>query len=175
MQAYKFLLAERRSAITGFRWPLSGWVEASGPLSPCRNGIHACRIRDLPHWIGPHLWAIEIVGEVQEAPNGVLARRGRLVAEVSEWADGGAREFAEDCARRAQELAGDTWPVGPRAADAVADARTGWYSASAYIAAAVAGQVLGGTTEGPLYEQHFLAERDWQAAWLQEHLGLAPS
>jgi hypothetical protein len=126
VRAYKFLTADRRSPITGFGWPPSAWVEATGPLEPCRNGIHACRIRDLPHWIGARLWLIEIDGEVREAPDGVLARRGRLLGEVHEWAEGVAHDFADDCARRAQALAGDTWPVAPRAADALADARDGW-------------------------------------------------
>jgi hypothetical protein len=46
-------------------------------------------------------------------------------------------------------------------------------SASAYIAAVVAGQVGSGRLEGPLYEEHFLAERARQAAWLRERLRLS--
>ena len=148
-------------------------MEATGPLEPCRNGIHACYLDDLPHWIGPELWTIEIEGEVQPAPNGVLARRGRLLQRIEKWADSVAREFAEDCARRAQSLAGETAVVADRAADAVANAVSGWISASAYIAAVVAGQVNSGSAEGPLYERHFLTERARQAAWLQERLELA--
>jgi hypothetical protein len=173
MRAYKFLTADRRSPITGFGWPESGWVEATGPLEPCRNGVHACDIDDLPHWIGPELWAIEIEGEVQRAPNGVLARRGRLLDRLREWADGVAREFADDCARQAQTLAGGTPMVAERSSDAAAYAADGWVSASAYIAAAVAGQVYSGSPEGPLYEQHFLAERRRQATWLRERLHLS--
>lgn len=173
MRAYKFLTADRRSPITGFRWPEAEWVEATGPLEPCRNGIHACETDDLPHWIGPELWAIEIQGEVQPAPNGVLARRGRLLERVREWADGVAHEFADDCARRAQTLASGTQMVAERASDAAAEAASGWVSASAYIAAAVNGQVCSGSPDGPLYEQHFLAERARQAAWLRERLRLS--
>jgi hypothetical protein len=178
VRAYKFLTSDRRSPITGFHWPESGWVEATGPLEACRNGIHACRIDDLPHWIGDDLWAVEVEGEVQAAPNGVLARRGRLVERVQQWADGAAREFADNCARRAQTLAdetatGETATVDERASDAAVYAASGWVSASAYIAAVVAGQVGSGGLEGPLYEEHFLAERARQAAWLQERLRLS--
>jgi hypothetical protein len=172
VRAYKFLSADRRSQITGFRWPAFDWVEAVGPLELCRNGIHACRIEHLPHWIGPELWAMEIDGELREGPDAVVARRGRLVQPVEAWADGAGRELAEDCARRAQGLAGDRSEMAARAADAVADAADGWFSASAYIAAAVAAQVRSGAAEGPLYDRHFLAERARQAAWLKERLGL---
>ncbi len=171
--AYKFLTADRRSPITGFHWPDSAWVEAVGPLEPCRNGIHACHIEDLPHWIGPELWAIELDGEVQRAPTGVLARRGRLLERVEEWAGGVAQEFADDCARRARTLAGETAIVAERASDAVANALRGSASAASYIAAVVAGQVHSGSPEGQGYEQHFLAERARQAAWLRERLRLS--
>jgi hypothetical protein len=173
VRAYKFLRGDRRSPITGFRWPESGWVEATGPLEACRNGVHACRIEDLPHWIGDELWTVEVEGEVQTAPNGVLARRGRLVERVQEWADGVAQEFADDCARRARALAGETATIGERASDAAANAASGWVSASAYIAAVVAGQAGSGRLEGPAYEQHFLAERARQSGWLRERLRLS--
>ncbi len=173
MRAYKFLTADRRSPITGFCWPNSGWVEATGPLEPCRNGIHACRIEDLPHWIGPELWAIALDGEVGPAPTGVLARRGRLLERLEEWADGVAQEFADDCARRAQRLGGETAIVAERASDAVANALRGSAAAASYVAAVVAGQAYSGRLEGQLYEQHFLAERARQAAWLRERLPLS--
>ncbi len=173
VRAYKFLTADRCSPITGFRWPGSGLVEVIGPLEPCRNGIHACRIEDVPHWIGPELWVIELDGEVQGAPTGVLARRGRLLERVEEWADGVAQEFADECARRAQRLAGETAIVAERASDAVANAVRGSASAASYIAAVVAGEVHSGSPDGQLYEQHFLAERARQAAWLRERLRLS--
>ena len=172
MILYKFLDAGRRAPITGFIWPQSGWVEASGSLSPCRNGVHACRIAHLPHWVGPELWAIDLDGEMIEGPDSVVARRGRLVRLVEDWSNGAALEFAEDCARRATTLAGDTGAVAGRASDARADAAEGWVSAAAYIAAAVAGEVNSGSPRGSLYEQHFVAERARQAAWMKKRLNL---
>lgn len=173
MHAYKFLTADRRSAITGFAWPESAWVEAAGRLELCRNGVHACRIEHLPHWIGAELWAVELGGEIQEGPDAVLARRGRLVARVSEWADGVNREFGHECAQRAKAVVGDEARVVARAADAAANAMAGWVSAAAYIAAAVAAQVGSGVTEGPVYDEHFRIERARQGAWLKQRLGLS--
>jgi len=110
-------------------------VEANGTLIPCRNGVHACRIAHLPHWVGPELWAVDVDGEMIEGPDSVVARRGRLVRLVEDWSKGAAQEFAEDCARRATTLAGDTAALAGRASDARADTAEGWISAAAYIVA----------------------------------------
>lgn len=55
MIAYRFLREDGTSVFTSDRWELpdagpAGWVEA--PADPCRSGIHACRVADLPLWIG---------------------------------------------------------------------------------------------------------------------------
>ncbi len=70
-----------------------------------------------------------------EGPDSVVARRGRLVRLVEDWSKGAAQEFAEDCARRATTLAGDTAALAGRASDARADTAEGWISAAAYIVA----------------------------------------
>ena len=59
------------------------------------------------------------------------------------------------------------------AADAALDAAAGWVSATAYIAAAVAGEVASGSRRGALYQHYFLAERTRQAWWLQDRLSLS--
>jgi hypothetical protein len=47
--AYKFLRPERTGPFSGFCWPEPGvWVDAPPRLAPCRSGIHACRLQDLP-------------------------------------------------------------------------------------------------------------------------------
>ena len=49
--AYKFLDEGAVGPFTGFRWPAREWVDAAG-VDPCLEGIHACRVRDLPVWLG---------------------------------------------------------------------------------------------------------------------------
>jgi hypothetical protein len=172
VRAYKFLRKDGTTLLTGFLWPIGEWVEVDGPLEWCGNGIHACRIQDLPHWLGEELWVAELDGETLVAPDSIVARRARLLEPVEAWSAGGARELGDTCARRANELAGDAPSAAPRAADAAADAAVGWVSAAAYIAAAVAGEVASGSRSGALYQHHFLAERMRQSQWLQVRLSL---
>ena len=82
MIAYKFLLADRIGPFTGFRWPVGEWVEAAG-VDPCLRGVHACRIRDLPVWLGPELWELELAGDVTEQERKLVATRGRLTTRVA--------------------------------------------------------------------------------------------
>jgi len=172
VRAYKFLRQDRTSVITGFQWPSEEWVEADGPLGWCENGVHACRLDDLPHWLGPELWVMELAGEIVVAADSVVARRARLLRRIDAWSGGVAQEFADSCAQRASALATRAPSAAGRAADAVADAASGWVAGAAYVAAAVAAEVACGRRAGALYQRHFLAERSHQAHWLRDHLAL---
>ncbi|MBV8295360.1 MAG: hypothetical protein JO085_00865 [Acidimicrobiia bacterium] len=172
MRAYKFLRRDGTALLTGFRWPVNAWVEADGPIAWCHNGIHACRIEDLPHWIGQELWAIELDGETLFGPDAVVARRGQLLARIDAWSGGVAQEFGESCARRANALASGAPSAAERAGDAAAAAASGAVAGCAYVTAAVAGEVASGRRSGPLYQHYFLAERMRQSWWLQDRLDL---
>ena len=148
-------------------------MEAEGPLAWCENGIHACRLDDLPHWLGPELWVIELAGETVAAADSVVARRARLLDRIDAWSGGVAREFADSCAQWATALATRAPSAVGRAADAVADAASGWVAGAAYVTAAVAAEVACGARSGSLYQRHFLAERSRQAQWLRDRLALS--
>jgi hypothetical protein len=173
MQAYKFLKRDGTSLFTGFRWPVWEWVEATGQLGWCENGIHACRLEDLPHWLGQELWVTELAGETVDAPDCVVARRARLLERIDAWSAGVDQEFADNCAQQANALAAQTPSVAARAADAVADAASGWVGGAAYVAAAVAAEAASGAQAGALYQRHFLAERARQSSWIRDRLALS--
>jgi hypothetical protein len=107
--AYKFTGRAGQSTFTGFRWPLpqagerGDWVRAS-TAEVCVAGIHACRVEQLPHWLGRELWVIELAGEVTESAYKLVAPAGRLVSRVGGWPSA-ERAFAEDCAARTRDLA----------------------------------------------------------------------
>ena len=108
MTAYKFLRADGTGAFTGFAWPLpdgapGAWVE--NDPDPCRSGIHACRLGDLPYWAGRVLYEIELDGEVIEHKDKVVARRGRLLRRIAGWDDDFRAALTRHCADRAHELA----------------------------------------------------------------------
>lgn len=110
VRAYKFTAAGAVGRFTGFPWPLpadgnpGAWVEATSPLTICATGIHACAVEQLPHWLGPELWEVEVAGEVVKSTYKLVAARGRLLRRVGGW-PGAARSFAESCAARVREMA----------------------------------------------------------------------
>jgi hypothetical protein len=108
--AYKFLDRGGRTLIRAVQWPLpqdgnpGPWLEAAA-ARPCREGIHACRRQDLAYWVQHELWEIELDGDVVEAENKVVARRGRLVRRIDTWADGAGRELGAWCSWRSRDHA----------------------------------------------------------------------
>jgi hypothetical protein len=165
MTAYKCLTAEGTGRFSGFAWPLpdgrpGAWVEAE--VVPCRSGIHACRPADLPYWLAPTLYEIELGELVDEQETKVVSRRGRLVRRVEAW-DEARDAYGQMCVSRADELATEApervgdW--APTSAIALSEsARLG------FVAARIA-EELGGVDA-------YLDERRRQTAWLVDRLAL---
>jgi len=110
MLAYKFLDTEGATVISGTTWPLptddgpGPWIEARA-VTPCREGVHACRIGDLAYWLHDVLWEIELDGGIQESRHKVVARRGRLLRRLDDWSAGVSRELSAWCAWRSRDQA----------------------------------------------------------------------
>jgi hypothetical protein len=80
--AYKFLDEGRVAPFARVSWPEPGeWLESEA-VELCVSGVHACRVGDLPYWLRPELWEVELEGDVVEGERLVAARRGRLVRRV---------------------------------------------------------------------------------------------
>jgi hypothetical protein len=163
--AYKFLRADGTGVFTGFRWPLpdgepGAWVEAR--TDPCRSGIHACRIPDLPLWLGRTLYAIELDGGISEEPTKVVASRGRLLRRIDAWDDATRAAYTRMCADRAHELAHGAllaeWDAVVEPSVPEGPALLGFVAAR--IAEAISGPAA------------YHAERRRQADWLVERLVL---
>jgi hypothetical protein len=96
VRTYKFLTADRLGVFSRFAWPLpnggpGAWVESE--VEPCRAGIHACRVDDLPYWLAPALYEIELDGTWNDATRAAfgrmcLTRAHELVATEPERLDG---------------------------------------------------------------------------------------
>jgi hypothetical protein len=161
MIAYKFLDVGAVAPFTGFQWPFGEWVDAAG-VDPCREGIHACRVRDLPVWLGRELWEIELDGEVIERERKVVAARGRLTRRIETWNDRLAVEFGRFCMRRTRERVGFLPFLSGFVVDVdrfVAQRRI----PIAGFAAARAAELR----DGPAgYERERLAQADWLATRL---------
>jgi hypothetical protein len=167
VRAYKFLTGEGEGVFSGFAWPLPNggagpWVESE--VEPCRAGIHACRVEDLPYWVAAALYELELDGTVEELAVKVVAPRGRLLRRVGGWDPGTQEEYAEMCLARVREFAAGApelpagWAPPSLHASPAACAHLG------FVAARIA-EELGGS-------EAYLDERRRQSAWLVERLGL---
>jgi hypothetical protein len=160
---YKVLEPGAVAPYTRFAWREGEWMEAEA-VEPCRSGIHACRARHLPFWLGAELWEIELDGEMVEQERKVVAARGRLVRRIPNWNADLLRAFTASCRAetklRVGSIAGLSGYVGDidrfRAVD-----RHGLAAFAAARAAELAGGPRG-------YDR----ERARQAAWLADRLGL---
>jgi hypothetical protein len=167
--AYKFLRPDGTSVFAGFHWPLPDggpgrWVDAR--VDPCRSGIHACHVSDLPLWVGRTLYEIELDGEVVEQRSKLVASRGRLVRRVQAWDDQLRDAYTRMCADRAHELAlGQSPPL--EAWDAVVEPSVPEGPALlGFVAARIAEEISG--------TDAYHVERARQTEWLVERLGLEP-
>jgi hypothetical protein len=161
--AYKFLAPGKVGPFTGFRWRPNIWVEAEG-AQPCRHGVHACRPKHLPMWLGAELWEIELGGDIIEGERKVVAQRGRLTRPIEQWTPELAGEFGRFCARRARKRVGGL----PLLAGFVTDADRFVGQHRTPLAAFAAARTAELCNGPPAYE----AERLAQATWLAERLGL---
>jgi hypothetical protein len=109
--AYKFLRRHGVAPFTGERWPLpenggpGRWIDASGDLAPCENGLHLCRAADLPYWLDEQLWAVEVDDDTAALPHHLLARRARVTRPIAAWTIEAARDYGLACMVRGRDLA----------------------------------------------------------------------
>jgi hypothetical protein len=161
--AYKFLAPGQVAPFTGFRWPVEEWVEADG-VDPCRLGIHACSVDDLPIWIDAELWEIELDGDVVAQTRKLVAPRGRLLRRFEQWGPALLREFGFACLKRTRERVGFLPILSGYVADVDKLVVEGRVPLGAFAAARAAE-----LRDGPAgYE----GERRAQADWLAARLGL---
>jgi hypothetical protein len=161
--AYKFLRDDGTGVFTRFAWPLPDggpgeWVEA--PIVTCRSGIHACRVHDLPLWLGRELYEAELDGVIVEEPTKVVASRGRLLRRVDAWDDATRAAYSRACADRAHGYAAGM----PEWEMAVEPAAAGGPASIGFIAARIAEERDGMAA--------YHAERTRQVEWLAAALGL---
>jgi hypothetical protein len=88
-------------------WTIGEWVEVSGELIPCENGIHLCREQDLVHWLGKDIYEAEYDGKMVETEDKIVVRRARITNHLSNWNERTARLFACWCARQVAHLNND--------------------------------------------------------------------
>ena len=163
MIAYKFLLEGRVAPFSGMTWPEPGeWLEAEA-VDLCRAGVHACRVSDLPYWLRPELWQVELDGGIVEGVVTVAAPRGRLVRREEAWNRDAELAFGADCAAEVLRRVAGAPELEGYAADAKVNAGT---------TPVVAGFIAARLAELQDGEAGYEAERTRQSAWLADALSL---
>lgn len=166
--AYKFLGSGRVGRFSGVTWPEPGeWVEAEGPLRPCRSGVHGVERRTMCEWLDDELWRLELDGELLRVDGVTVARRGRLVSRVDGWGAEAARTFARACAERLRERAGEVALFGPYAQGAAAAIEAGTNPRLAAVVSYSARRAAELAEPGG-----WESELGWQTTFLAERLAL---
>jgi hypothetical protein len=166
--AFKFLAEDGTGLFSRFAWPQpSGWLRrrpgdwVEAEVDPCRSGVHACRVMDLPYWVAPALYEIELDGDVRAEPIKVIAPRGRLVRRITSWNGRTREEYARRCIARMEELSASE----PRLAEWGPRDTSASPAVLGFVAARIA-EELGGV-------HAYVEERGRQSAWLADLLELA--
>src|SRR5215831_5326645 len=105
MRAWKFLDTGRIAPFGGHEWPAPGDNAPGAWLRFPGREVFACRLEDLPWWIAPELWEVELEGPIRALETQVAAAAGRLVAQVVGWNSATLRAYGVACAERARDLA----------------------------------------------------------------------
>ncbi len=178
--AFKFLDHNGVAPLSGFTWPRPGpngepgaWVEVAR-AEPCRTGVHACTTGQLSHWLHDTLWLVELGGQVQRCPAGLVATRGRLLQEVVGWREGGAARFAQAAYDHALAQANSAAPERGAAAmpcieSAAYHIPRGSTALCAFCCAMSQARMRG---LDHFVQSGYDAERRWQSRWIARELAL---
>lgn len=94
MKLYKILDADGCAPFSGFKWPLpvgkrpGKWVKVKGKLRMCRKGLHICKAKYIPLWVGwsmsgrESLYEVEAKGESIDGGDKLCVRQARLVKKI---------------------------------------------------------------------------------------------
>lgn len=202
MRAWKFLNPGRVAPFGGHVWPApaagapGAWVEPA-------EGVFACSLKDLPWWIRPELWEVELTGPIRALPTQLGAPRGRLLRRVTAWDGAALRAYGVACTERARDCAVQAFQDEARREEADAlrrtrsvlelyrvaqgltgDAPTPATNAVGYLAASAGRAAQGEGVAAALHAADavsvasgdpgaFSREREWQAAWIAARCALS--
>ena len=126
------------------------WMPAIKDIQPCARGYHFVNLEQLPTWLGPTLYEVEVRGQVTHLADKSVAEQARLIRKVEIWNDKTLRLFAADCAEHVLGIYERVCPKDDRPRKAIQAARdfanglidrnaahaaaNAAYSASSYVA-----------------------------------------
>ncbi len=99
------------------------WMPAIKDIRPCERGYHFVNIEQLPQWLGPTLYEIEVRGQIIHQADKSVAEQARLIRKVETWNNKTLRLYAADCAERVLGLYEKQYPKDDRPRKAIQAAR----------------------------------------------------
>ena len=100
------------------------WIPPiGGMLSACSNGYHVLTLEQLPRWLGPSIFEVEVKGDGIQQPDKHLYPQARLIRKLGKWNDRAARIYACDCAEHVLGLFENRYPADKRPRKAIETAR----------------------------------------------------
>jgi hypothetical protein len=95
------------------------WMPAIKNIQLCARGYHFVNIEQLPQWLGPTLYEIEVRGQIIHEADKSVAEQARLIRKVKTWNDKTLRLYAADCAERVLGLYEKQYPKDDRPRKAI--------------------------------------------------------
>ena len=99
------------------------WMPAIKDISSCSRGYHFVTLEQLPRWIGPTLYEVEVRGQIIHESDKSVAEQARLVRRIETWNNKTLRLYAADCAERVVSLYEKDYPTDTRPRKAIQAAR----------------------------------------------------
>ena len=101
------------------------WRKVTGPLVPCRNGLHGCTREQLDQWVDDELWLLEVDPSlpVLVLEDKIVSTKARITKQVVAWNERTARLWAADCAEHVLPYWTPVYPDDDRPARVITVAR----------------------------------------------------
>jgi len=99
------------------------WMPAIKDIQPCARGYHFVNLEQLPTWLGPTLYEVEVRGQVIHRADKSVAEQARLIRKVETWNEKTLWLFAADCAEHVLGIYERVYPKDDRPRKAIQTAR----------------------------------------------------
>ena len=98
------------------------WMPKIDNIAACERGYHVVTLAQLPAWLGPTIYEVEVRGDRIDQADKIVVAQARLVRRL-DWSEKSARLFAADCAEHVLPIFEKYHPKDTCPRDAIAVAR----------------------------------------------------
>jgi len=87
-------------------WVPGEWLEVTGDLRPCANGLHLCTADQLLDWVAPRVYVAEFApgSQVMQGHMTLVGEKARLLRPLESWRGPTLRRFGLACVKRIESI-----------------------------------------------------------------------